>query len=89
MKTQLELKVTTEKSMTTIAKLLLILNRKQLQVNKLQVGEKENLYKYIVKISGEERNIQHSVKLIAKQVGVYNASIHPVAIKKKQQAIIM
>lgn len=91
METKVDLKITTERSMTTIAKLLLILNRKQLSLSNIWVSE-DNIadkYKYTVRIFGEENTIHHTVKLINKQVGVFNISFQSTHEKKKEQAIPM
>ncbi|MFO8236220.1 MAG: hypothetical protein R6U04_12545 [Bacteroidales bacterium] len=74
MSTQLELDVVTEQNMSLIARLLLILNKKQLTLNamKVDLNYSTGLYKYNFQISGNTNLMNQAVKVMSKQIGVFD-----------------
>ena len=74
MKTQLKLDVISEHDLSLIARLLLILNRKQIKVNAVKVESdfSTGYYNHQFHISGDINMLQQARKVIAKQIGVLN-----------------
>ena len=72
MKTHVQFKVVTENEMTSIMKVLLILNRKKMKVTSFNVVEDANLkaYNYLFNVTGSPTMFNHTAKVISKQVGV-------------------
>lgn len=77
MKTQLELNVVTELNLSLIAKLLLLINRKQIELTRMRVSTNflQGNYKYQLLLSGKSKMLDQVPKVIAKQIGVMDVRI--------------
>ena len=91
MKTQLKLNVITEQDLSLTAKLLLILNRKQIKLNAMNIDSdySAGFYNYQLQVSGNSNMLQQARKVIAKQIGVLHveeniANLYP----RKKMALV-
>lgn len=73
MEKQIEVNLITERNLSLTARLLLLINRKQLELNsmKLDSGYSEDYYKYTFEIIGDEHMLRQILKVIGKQIGVF------------------
>ena len=73
MEKQIEVNLVTERNLSLTARLLLIINRKQLELNmmKLDSGYSSDYYKYTFELTGDEHMLRQVLKVIGKQIGVF------------------
>lgn len=72
MRSTVNLSIESEQNLSLAAKIMLILNRKQVQVTNavLSVDTPKSVYRHTLVVRGEAGNIQKAVNVIAKQIGV-------------------
>lgn len=85
MKTQLRLDVISEQDLSLIARLLLILHRKQIKVNAVKVESdfSTGYYNHQFQITGDINMLQQARKVIAKQIGVLHIKESSTNLKPK------
>ena len=87
MKKQIELNVLTEQNLSLIARLLLIINRKQIELNDLKIDSDylSGFYRYKIKLTGDYHMLQQAKKVIAKQIGVIDVNLNIVEVFKNAE----
>ena len=82
MEKQIEVNLVTERNLSLTARLLLVINRKQLELNsmKLDSGYADDYYKYTLEITGDDHMLHQVIKVIAKQIGVFEVKAKVVEV---------
>jgi len=87
----MELIIVTEQNVSLAARLLLLINKKQIEVDSMNLDSnyQSECYLYNLKLIGDKQMLQQVLKVIAKQIGVFEVKRNTAkSIKKKELVIV-
>ena len=87
MRKQMELNVVTEQNLALTARLLLIINRKQIELDSMNLDSDylPNYYRYNLQLTGDLHMLQQAKKVIAKQIGVFEVKFNTVELVRNTE----
>jgi len=90
MNQKMELQVVTEQNVSLAARLLLLINKKQIDVDfmNLNTNHQTKCHLYNLRLNGEKHMLQQVIKVIAKQIGVFEVKRSKVKSLKKEELVI-
>ena len=84
MERPMELDIVTEQNLALTARLLLIINRKQIALNSMNLDSSysSGYHRYKLNLSGDLHMLNQAVKVISKQIGVFEVKASVKAMER-------